>query len=198
VMARILSRTTMTPKQLKAWLQYHATKGTYCPAGCDGHKFADDQQWLLVFPGRVYFIDEACALGWAGGCDVIEPEDVPAFLASRRWRSSGSGLELADNQEPLVVEEYPAVLRNEAVELHRRLVANRCDGCGETTSTVVVDIGRRNSRFVFSLCHPCSLSSPKLDFRRLMVSKELADIVSGLHSEARSPVATPAGSTFVQ
>jgi hypothetical protein len=182
-MARRLSRTTMTPKQLKAWVKYHATRGAFCPAGCDGHKFLDDQQWLLVYPGRVYFICEACALGWAGGHDVVEPDDVPAFLASRQWRRGGSGLELADGQGPLTVPEYPAVLQNEAVDLYRRLAANRCDGCGQTTHTVVFDIGRRNSRFVFSLCHPCALNGPEVDFRKLMVSKELADIVSGLYSE---------------
>jgi hypothetical protein len=199
----------MTPRELKAWVKYSATRGAYCPAGCDGHKLLNDEPWLLVYSQHlIYFICEACALGWAGGHNVVEPDDVPAVLASRQWRRGGHGLRLAESQEPLTVPEYPAVLRNEAVALYRRLAANDCDGCGQTSHTVVFDIGRRNSRFVFCLCHLCILNGPQLDLSKLMVSRELADIASGAYSEslhsssaggeARSPVATPVASSFVQ
>jgi hypothetical protein len=82
----------LTPRELKAWLKYYATRGAYCPA-C-GAKSVDDLPWIWILPGRVYLICKEDALGWAGGRGVIQPEQVQAFLDGAKWRKAGSGLEV--------------------------------------------------------------------------------------------------------
>jgi hypothetical protein len=82
----------LTPRELRAWIKYYATKGAYCPAGC-GEKFATDEQWIWLVSNRAYFIDQECALGWAGGRNVIEPASVQAFLDAHQWVKGGLGLE---------------------------------------------------------------------------------------------------------
>jgi hypothetical protein len=93
-----MSTRPLTPSKLRAWIKYFATKGAYCPAGC-GKKFTTDEQWIWLVSNRIYFIDQECALGWAGGRNVIEPAKVPAFLAAHQWNNGGHGLEMAAAKE---------------------------------------------------------------------------------------------------
>jgi hypothetical protein len=82
----------LSERELSAWLRYHATRDAYCPA-C-GVKFVSDRQWAWIPCDRlIYLVDEQCALNWAGGRGVIEPDQVPAFLAAYQWRKYGHGLE---------------------------------------------------------------------------------------------------------
>ena len=171
----IPSGRPMTPRELKSWIKYHATRGAYCPVGCDGHKL-NDKLWIWVLAGcRIYFICEECALNYRGGHNVLEPDEVEGVLASRQWESGGHGLVLAEGQKPLVDDD--AILRREAAALLKRL--SRCEGCGHSGKTVVVEIAVRNSRWILSLCAGCIESGPELDMRQCAVTSQLANVMSG-------------------
>jgi hypothetical protein len=84
----------LTARELKSWLQYHTTRGAYCPTGC-GRKFDTDFQWLWVMRGRVYFICPNCATEWVRDrAEIVEPGRVTAFLSTYQWRNGGHGLEV--------------------------------------------------------------------------------------------------------